>query len=72
MVTSSSNCNCNCMVVECGQPGNPRVCPGDGRYHHHGMIHTRPDTALDLGSWDWLCDEHFAVAKREWAEGREP
>lgn len=56
----------DCMVVGCGQAGLAHICPGDGRYHHHGAIHTKPDTKLDLGPWGWLCNVHFAIAKEEW------
>ncbi len=33
----------------CGADGRTNVCPMDGRYHHHGCVHT-PE-----GGLEWLC-----------------
>lgn len=60
----------DCMVKGCDGITSPRTCPGDGARHHHGAIHTVPDTALDLGDWGWLCDEHYRVAEAEWKNRR--
>jgi hypothetical protein len=60
----------DCMVKGCMARGRPRSCPGDGRLHHHGAIHTITGSALDLGDWGWLCDQHFAIAEAEWTTAR--
>lgn len=60
----------DCMAPDCGKPGRPHVCPGDQRYHHHGAIHTAPGSDVEGELWGWLCDNHFAVADREWSRLR--
>jgi hypothetical protein len=44
----------------CGEEGRPQVCPGDGRYHHHGCVHTAS------GGFQWLCDPCRQTAADEW------
>lgn len=62
----------DCMVVGCTEPGRARECPGDHRFHHHGAIHTHPQTALDLEpSWGLICNEHGDAAVAEWEESRQ-
>jgi hypothetical protein len=38
-------------------PGKPQVCLGDGRYHRHGMIHTKGNRLI------WVCDSCYAIEK---------
>lgn len=69
----------DCMVVGCQSPGHAHVCPGDGRTHGHGAVHTvwpshvvdlPNDAVLELGEWGWLCRSHFAVVQEEWDRAR--
>lgn len=64
----------DCMVEGCEMKGRPAVCPGDGRYHHHGAIHTLNSERInDLPlekAWGWLCGIHLAMANAEWEERR--
>lgn len=46
--------------------GLPQVCNGDGRYHHHGMVHTYD------GGLMWLCDECWKLDRAEWQAARTP
>ena len=39
-----------------------QMCPGDGRYHHHGMIHT-----VDQGLRA-VCDECAVIERNRWAD----
>jgi hypothetical protein len=45
----------------CGKPGQPQVCPGDGRYHHHGEVHTVS------GCLQWVCDLCCQTVADEWS-----
>ena len=52
-----------CAVAGCTEPGRPRICPYDNRYHHHGCIHYSEErSALHFrDGWHWVCDEHFKI-----------
>ena len=67
-----------CAVIDCDNKGRRQVCPFDGRYHHHGLIHYGPDypQLVDLiefspkGETGWLkiCDPHYAIIHNAMAE----
>lgn len=50
----------------CDGEARRQVCPGDGRYHHHGCIHL-PEGAGGLGA---VCDECYPIVEAEWALAR--
>ena len=58
-----------CAVVGCSEPGKSQVCAGDGRYHHHGRVHTHPDTPVKGDGWRYICDAHMAEDKARWERG---
>lgn len=47
----------NCME----RPAARQVCAGDGKYHHHGCVHT-----ID-GHLARLCDECMEADRKAWA-----
>lgn len=51
---------------ECGHDGRPNVCEGDGRYHRHGMVHTKDERRLE-----WLCGSHMALDREAWQSQRQ-
>lgn len=42
------------------KPGRRQVCPGDGRYHHHGGVHTADEKLL------YVCDDCRQRIADEW------
>lgn len=52
----------NCKKNE----GQGRQCEGDGRWHHHGMVH------VQTGGLEWLCDGCGDKAAKAWQEARLP
>jgi len=61
-----------CAVVDCLEPGRPRLCPFDGARHHHGCIHyggNYPVSSLpfrpDADGWHWICDAHYRIICQE-------
>lgn len=59
-----------CAVVDCERKGKPHVCPHDGTRHGHGCVHYNcghPRHSLEFhsGTWDWLCDQHYKIVRRE-------
>lgn len=56
-----------CAFQDCNRRGHARVCPYDGRYHHHGCIHYPKDERMRDG-WCYVCDEHFDLLVAELKE----
>lgn len=53
------------MCERCdARPARGQVCPGDGRYHHHGRVHTVTD-GLEL-----VCDACRQTIADEWTAHR--
>lgn len=50
--------------ARCAEEAFPQVCPGDGRYHHHGCVHT------SAGGFEAVCDDCAKTVDREWTESR--
>lgn len=50
--------------TRCGSESFGNVCPGDGRYHHHGCVHT-----VD-GGLEPLCHDCIKVVDEEWETAR--
>lgn len=46
--------------VICGGESVPNVCPGDGRLHHHGKVHTADNGFVAL------CDNCIIAIDMEW------
>jgi hypothetical protein len=48
----------------CGEEAQPHVCPGDGRLHHHGCVHTFADDLIPV------CNECIEEVGAEWQQAR--
>lgn len=46
----------------CGAESVPNVCEGDGRFHHHGRVHTIG------GGLEALCKSCGQIAAQEWKD----
>ena len=44
----------------CGGESVPNVCPGDGRYHHHGCVHTAQ------GGLEGVCANCIPTVEADW------
>jgi len=51
--------------VRCGAESVPNICAGDGRYHHHGMVHLP-----EHGGPEALCRECAETVVEEWRVAR--
>jgi len=45
--------------------GQLNECEGDGRMHHHGMVH------ILEGGLKWLCEECANIEAKKWQAARE-
>lgn len=64
-----------CAIKDCPNPGKAQICPYDGKFHHHGLIHydchfgRNPviHSVLQFreGGWYAMCDEHYTILKAE-------
>jgi hypothetical protein len=48
-----------CAFKDCTRRGGPKICPYDGRYHHHGCIHYDLKDERMRDGWCWLCQPHY-------------
>jgi hypothetical protein len=51
--------------VRCGGEAFPQVCPGDGRSHHHGCVHTV------VGRLDPVCNRCYPHVVAEWETAKD-
>jgi hypothetical protein len=58
----------------CGGPANRQVCPGDGRYHHHGCVHLPERNGNEhwRGGLEAVCNGCFPLVEAEWQLVRMP
>ena len=55
-----------CAFKDCANRGGPKICPYDGRYHHHGCIHyDMSDPRMRQGGWCYVCQGHYEELVQE-------
>ena len=52
----------------CGGEARRQICPGDGRYHHHGCVHL--PSAGGRGGLEAVCNDCFPLVEAEWQLAR--
>lgn len=52
----------------CGGEAFKQTCPGDGRYHHHGLCHLPERTGNESyrGGLEAVCNDCYPLVAAEW------